>query len=163
MNEEIETAKDQRGLWERRFQYSQERKNESSDDFTKLVIHIATILFTLSGVFAISFLENVPLYLKLVFSLGLLFTFTSLGFGLLHLTKKGDFWDEVTDVNHEGFLRWNEASKGKITNKEALKFCDGMVKSKKTNSPMWTWQAQIRMLVVGSILLLLSFLLKIFI
>lgn len=131
-----------------------ERANNISNEFVKLEVQIATILFALIGFFIDAFVGDGSLnYLaaKWGLSLAVCSLILSLAMGLLHLKRDEKFLDGITGERIHRFNKWRRAAEGEITLAEAKLFHKGTsVDGKPTvSSPQWPWIVQTVFLGIG--------------
>lgn len=123
-----------------------------ADEFTRLEVQIATILFAFSGIFVGLFDESLLgfspfglLSLKFSFALVLFFLILSLAFGLIHIKRKEKFWEEMYGMNVVRYNKWRNVVQNKeISLKEGEAFHLGTVRDGglTASTPDWTWILQ---------------------
>ena len=116
---------------------------ELANEFTRLEVQIAAILFGLTTLF----IPSIPAVfgIRLVLACTLFTLLCSLVFGLLHLNRKEKFWDEMLTQRITRFNTWDKVVQRELSYEEARGFHNGAIASKRQgikNLPMWTWIAQ---------------------
>jgi hypothetical protein len=150
--------------------YMAERRGcELADEFTRLEVQIAVILFGLTGIFLSS-----PFGTKLLagsFSLKISYTsiffllIVSLGLGLIHIKRREMFWDDHMKIRLSRFLKWDQVIKKDTTYEEAMAFHMGTMHGKIgliSKSPNWTWIFQTICLGLAVIILFVMLVLFLF-
>ena len=170
--EKIECAKDCRDITHEKILFAERRSSELADEFTKLEVQIATILFAFMGLFLDSFVKGLTGYsslgvtmMKITFSFIFFFLIMSLAFGLIHIKRKEKFWDGFIIQRVSRFLKWEEAVKKEITFEQAEAFHKGTAQGNLgaiSYSPIWTWLIQTICLGISISLLFVLFLVFIF-
>lgn len=124
--------------------FASRRSSALSDEFTRLQIQIAAMLFAFSGLF-LGFFGNAPaLSMRIAFAAALFSLVASLVAGLIHLKRKEYFWDNAVKDRGLRFTKWQETIDREGNVEEAYAFLTGLshamtgVKS----FPFWTWIAQ---------------------
>lgn len=153
--EENECAKDCRDITHDKQLFAERRSSELADEFTRLEVQIATILFAFVGIFLQTFTEKLvelefsplaALMMKLAFASTIFSLIASLAFGLIHIKRKEKFWDEFIVQRVNRFVKWEDAVKKKTSFREAQAFFDGSAKGggpyNLVRSPLWTWILQ---------------------
>lgn len=167
--EKIRCAENHRDIALSGQQSAEKRGSELADEFTRLEVQIAAILFVFAGFFE-KFTNNAVLspivlfVLKCFFALSLILLITSLALGLLHIKRKEKFWDEISNQRFVRHKKWSEAVKGRVTYEEAEAFHTGtgLERGNMLRSPLWTWAIQTTCLAVAVVLLFTLFLVYIF-
>ena len=150
--EKIICAKDTRAFTHDKAMFAEKRSSEVADEFTRLEVQVAVVLFAFVGLFWGNFssgLEGFTLQaailFKMAFAASLFFLIASLGFGLLHLKRKEKFWNETIEQRHSRFLQWNRVAKQECTFEYADGFHQGAShgnNSFMSSTPAWTWILQ---------------------
>ena len=142
---------------------AERRSSEVADEFIRLEVQIATILFALAALFLNCF--DVPkligisgsgvFLMKLVFSFSLSSLIASLTFGLLHLKRKEMFWDERLSQRILREDAWLKVIKGGMTFDQAEAYHSGTALDKgiAVSVPKWAWGLQSICLGIGVALL----------
>jgi hypothetical protein len=169
--EKADCAKSSRDISLSYQQAAESRTGELADEFTRLEVQIATVLFIFIGFFFNFFVENgkhLPLSiyfgLKLMFAICVFFLVASLTLGLLHLKNKEKFWDRMSHQRILRLLKWIDAVKKKVTFEEALAYHEGtsLQKGPSISSPSWSWMLQTICLGISIIMLFILFLVVLF-
>lgn len=157
--QKFEIAKEYRAVAHEGLVHSSKRGSELSDEYTRLEVQIATVLFAFAGVFFGDFVtDSLSMFppagvvlVKLIFSMGLGFLLASLVSGLLHMKRKEKFWDEMMYNKVAVFKRWNMEGRGEVTFEEARAFQLGVAQGEERviSSPIWTWVLQTIFLGIG--------------
>jgi len=140
--------------------WAEQRSITVGDEFIRLEVQVATILFTFSGLFLDKFdavhlgfaSESMLFVMRLSFSLSLVFLLISLACGLLHLKTREKFCDTVLDQRVRRYNKWREVLELKnVTFKEAEAFEKGssLGSGLTVAEPSWTWILQTVCLAVG--------------
>lgn len=145
-------ARDNRDIVNTLVSYASQRSCELSDEFTRLEVQMATILFAFSGLFLGMFKEGLELdqtgsfFMKAGFVAILFFLLSSLLLGLLHIKRKEKFWDDTLRKRAVSSTEWNAAVMKKTSFIEAVAYHRGTVAVDNDNtlirSPIWTWVLQ---------------------
>lgn len=152
-------------------QTAERRCSELADEFTRLEVQIATVLFAFVGFFFSSFDTNIETFsrlvlfiLRLMFASSLFFLILSLIMGLLHLKNKEKFWENMANQRTIRFEKWRDAVEKKITFDEALAFHNGagLQKGHYVLSPSWSWILQTIFLGISVVMLSTLFLVFLF-
>ncbi len=153
-DEKLERAKDFRDISHSNQVVAERRTAELADEFTRLEVQIATILFGIMGFF----IKDIPdiLAVKFAFFGALLSLIGSLGLGLLHIKCKEGFWNDILNKRVIRFHSWNSVLKKELSYEEAKGVHDGtaLEKGNVVGSPMWTWILQTIFLAMAIVLLL---------
>ncbi len=154
------------------FQGAAERRcSELADEFTRLEVQIATLLFAFAGFFfnffnTISkpFTPIVLFGLKLMFASSLFFLILSLVIGLLHLKNKEKFWEGISIQRLIRLQKWTETLEGEIDFDKALAFHKGTISQNgiSVSTPIWSWVIQTICLGIAIVLLFTLFLVFLF-
>jgi hypothetical protein len=151
-SQKLACAKDFRDISHENVLMSSRRGAELSDEFTRLEVQIATILFGLASLFLGSFNDaNLAafnplgiLLMKLTFALSMFFLVASLISGLLHIKRKEKFWDELMIQKNARFLEWDKVVRKIITFEQGDAYHRGTTvdKGNIVSTPVWTWILQ---------------------
>jgi len=161
-HEKMECAKSHRDITFSGQQSAERRGSELADEFNRLEVQIATILFAFAGFFFSFFTEKAKSFsfvvlflLKFIFASSLFFLILSLTMGLLNIKRKEKFWDEVSNQRLVRYKKWMDAVKKQATFEEAEAFHSGtsLGKGIMISSPIWTWVLQTIFLALAIILL----------
>jgi len=124
--------------------FASRRTGELSDDFARLQVQIAGMLFVFSGLF-LGYLGNAPiLAMRISFAVALFCLIASLVSGLLHLKKKEFYWNATAKGRGIRLNRWQEATDREGSFEEAFAFHTGAteaIATFKASFPL-TWIAQ---------------------
>ncbi len=157
-------------------QSAEDRCGNLADEFTKLEVEIATILFAFTTLF-FSFFQGdkvvqfssshshlVVFILKFMFITGLLLLILSLAMGLLYLKGKESFWREMFTRRLIRTENWSEVLKGDKTFEEGIAFHEGTALKKGLTipAPRWPWILQTICLGLAIILLFTLFVVLLF-
>ena len=163
---------------------SERRIGELSDEFTRLEVQIATILFAFMGFFTSSFgaITNptpsvagtvativVPLFspmgtsfVKITIAFVFFFLMLSLSFGLVHIKRKEFWWCGMMERRVSRHLKWEAATTKDVTIEQAIEYHAGTTDGTHiSSSPKWTWVLQtisLGIAVLGIFTLLMVFL-----
>lgn len=151
--EKIECAKGFRDISNEKCENSSTRISELSDEFTRLEVQIATLLFALASFLQGSFRNTETLgdfssagilMMKLTFAVSLFLLIASLLFGLIHIKRKEKFWAKILEERSARFVQWNNAVKKVVSFEESEAYHQGTNAGKGLveYSPMWTWVLQ---------------------
>lgn len=154
--------------------FSERRSSELEDEFTRLEVQIAAILIAFSGVFPGVFAESIfdaGLYssvaiisIKTLYVCSVFFLIVSLIFGLIHIKRKSQFWDEVMRKRTHIIRQYIHFSLGKISFNDAISFHKGVssIDGDLVYSPKWTWVLQTIFLSLAVLLFFVLLLVIIF-
>lgn len=167
-NEKIERAREMAEFCYEGAASAESRSTDVSNEFIKLEVQIATLLFAFIGFFMGSFTElhstlNV-FWVKVIFSLGVASLILSLLMGLLHLKMEESFWDQRLSHRNMRFMKWIDVRKKRTSFEEAESFQEGTAGGKGhiINPPKWTWIMQSIFLGFGITILFILFIAHIF-
>ena len=151
-DKQLALAKDYKNSTHENLLFASSRGCELSDEFTRLEVQIATILFAFAGLFVGFFhgqstselSDAAILMLRLAFASSLFFLIASLLFGLLHIKRKEKFWGDVLGDRDARYRIWSEIIKSDGDFGEAHAFHVGVSRGHTglNASPMWTWVLQ---------------------
>lgn len=152
---------------------SSRRGSELSDEFNRLEVQMATIIFTFASLVVRFFEEGTkqlanPILINLAnlaYVCSIFFLLISLVLGLLHIKRKEVFWDGVMTSRIARFEKWDEVVRGKATFEEGRAFQQGTKLDGKAvvlRSPSWTWILQTIFLGMGVSILFLLFVVILF-
>lgn len=144
--------------------FSEQRSAQTSDEFTRLEVQIATILFAFVGLF-VKFIDTgfvgLPDYgvlvVKVMFALMVFGLIASLIFGLIQLKRKELFWNTLMNQRCARIEFWKEVLRGDATVGEALAFQSGSKLGDRalvTGTPEWPWILQ-TVCLAGSVALMM--------
>ncbi len=160
--EKLEYAKNWREVSFQKGIISEKRVYELADEFTKLEVQIAAILFAFTSFFADKFNSIFPnfsysaiLILKILFLTAIMMLILSLALGLLHLKRKEKFWSDFFEIRDSRHRKWDESVRKEITVEEARAFHIGAAYGRGNiiSSPTWTWVLQTVALGIAVILI----------
>lgn len=170
--EKIESSRDMRETLQRNILFAEDRAAQASDEFTRLEVQIATILFAFLSIFWNSFSKSLTsfsdgqiLSLKVFFAVILLCLITSLIMGLIHLKRSEKFWDGMILQRIRRYDEWTKAARKQVTFEEADAFHEGAVMGKgghMITAPQWTWILQSVFLGFAVLLILILSLVLLF-
>ena len=144
-------AKDYRNLSQENVNFACRRGCELADEFSRLEVQIATILFAFAGLFVGFFsdkslegLSSNLFTLRLAFAFALFFLIASLASGLLHIKRKEKFWDQAMEERIARVRNWNQIIRNDGDFDEGYAFHMGISRGAEgmTSSPLWTWILQ---------------------
>ena len=151
-DEKIQNARDIRDIIQQNLLWAEQRSSGIADEFIRLEVQIATIIFAFASLFATAFngenLEGVSpqgiFMMKLAFSFSIFSLIASLGFGLLHLKTNERFWDRMLNQRIIRFRKWNSVPRREATFEEASAYHEGttLEKGLTVSVPDWTWVLQ---------------------
>ena len=134
------------------------RISSLADDFTRLEVQIATILFAFFGLF-IGLFDETTLNLsigniflmKLAFALVLFFLIASLVIGLIHIKRKEQFWCELYGQRAVRMNKWMQVLKKEASFEEGMSFHEGTMADGGliASTPGWTWILQTIFLAIA--------------
>lgn len=131
--------------------FAEARTAELADEFTRLEVQIAAILFAFIGIFIGSLGErmaSLPPYgiflIKIVLAITILCLIASLLLGLIHIKRKEIFWGDIMRTRVARFAEWMRAARKEITYEQAKAYQEGTGGGKEIIqvSPKWTWIMQ---------------------
>lgn len=143
--EEMQYAKDRREHVFSTKGESENRLNDASDEFAKLEVQIAAILFALVAFFVQRLSSSASFELKITFSVGVCFLLISLILGLFYLKREGLFWRKWLAIRNKLYINWDKVLKKEITFKEAQAYSAGITGKNEEDldsSPNWPWVLQ---------------------
>lgn len=163
MSEKLACARDFRDISHENLAHASKRGSELSDEFTRLEVQIATILFTLAGFFLDNFTseklvgfspQSIGL-MRLAFAFSLFFLIASLMAGLLHIKRKEKFWDEIVFQRNARFKKWDDVVRKKTSFEEGASFHSGVAVGNEgvVSSPLWSWVIQTIFLAIALLIL----------
>lgn len=124
--------------------FASKRSSTLSDEFTRIQIQIAAMLFAFSGLF-LGFFGNEPiLSMRTAFAVALFSLIASMVAGLLHLKRKELFWDNAVKDRGLRFTKWQETIDREGNVEEAYAFLTGLSHAMTGVKafPFWTWVTQ---------------------
>ena len=151
----IEEAKAMRLIMQEGAIYSQGRANESSVEFIRLQVQLASLLLALTGIFwNVYYPEGDPSlgnYTKIAFALVLFLLIGSITLGLLYLKIVERHWDSITRNNALRFNKWQKVIRGEATYEQGIAFHEGACEEKglMIYTPDWPWVIQTILLGVS--------------
>jgi hypothetical protein len=126
---------------------------ELANEFIRLEIQIAAILFGLTSLF----IPSMPdiLGMKVALALTLFTLLLSLVFGLIHLKRKERFWEDTLNQRIKRFRNWDKVLQRELSYEEARGFHNGSAEGRVqiSASPMWMWLMQTIFLGVAVVLI----------
>lgn len=164
--EKLANARDFRDGLHTNITIAERRTAELSDEFARLELQIATILFAFATLFLGQFRDGsgvasrvvstlatstVPtissdglMIMKLSFAFALACLIASLVFGMIQIKSKEAFWGEMLAQRIMRFRKWHETTKRKVTFEEAEAYYDGTSLDKGIirDTPAWPWRLQ---------------------
>ncbi len=155
--DELSLAKDFRNNSREMLMFAMRRGCELADEFTRLEVQIAALLFPVAGIFLAYFTAAsldtsvTATLMRLGFAFALFFLIASLVMGLLHIKRKEKFWDEAHVASVSRFDHWTAMLKNGGSFKETYEFHSGVglgAYGVKT-SPVWTWILQTIFLAIA--------------
>lgn len=135
--------------------FAERRGCELADEFTRLEVQIAAILFAFVGLF-VDKLANVALLIKSIYITAVFFVILSLVLGLLHLKRKETWWDSVMTKRVTRIDGWDKVMREENTSfEEGLSYDRGVKggEASVVRSPAWTWILQTISLAIAIALL----------
>jgi hypothetical protein len=164
-DDKIQNARDVRDILFQGVITAEERSAAVAEEFIRLEVSVATIIFGFASLFLSYFDPNKLigispqgiLMMKLAFSFSLVSLLISLGFGLLFLKRSERFWDEMLNQRFIRFKKWNQVSRREVTYEEAKAFHEGtsLEKGNLVSVPSWTWILQSTFLGVAVVTLVI--------
>lgn len=147
---------------------SSRRGSELSDEFNRLEVQMATIIFTFASLVVRFFEEGTqqfadPILItiaNLAYVCSIFFLLISLVLGLLHIKRKEVFWDNVMTSRVARVEKWDEVIRGEAAFEEGRAFQQGTNLGGRAvvlRSPSWTWILQTIFLGLGVFILFVLF------
>ncbi len=159
---EKELAKDWREFCFTEFRYSILRSNLLSDDFSKSLLQIASIIFAGSVAFAEK-ISELSFVLKIIFTIGLSLIVISLIFGIVNTQIRQNFWENAVGKSSRRFRYYDDVLKGSKSLTEAeIGAKEAIGGEMKQRSATWAWVTQLTLLSIGIVLMGICFAFKIF-
>src|SRR5579862_1991661 len=161
----LQNARDSRDNSREHMIWAEQRTASVADDFIRLEVQIATILFAFSSLFLNNFngdvLKTVSFaglfIMKLAFAVSIFLLIGSLGFGLLYLKRCEQFWDATLRRWAIRAKKWDSVTKDKdqYTFEEAEAYHDGtrLDGGVVLEIPNWTWILQTILLGLAILIL----------
>ena len=164
--DQLALAKEYRDITNENIHFACRRGCELADEFSRLEVQIATILFAFAGLFLKTVDGNslTSLNAKIAFATALFFLIASLVMGLLHIKRKEKFWDTGMVERIARFSSWSDTIRKNGDFDQAYAFHMGISKGQggMISSPLWTWILQTIFLGIAVALLYALALLFIF-
>ena len=144
---------------------------ELSDEFTRLEVQIAVVLFAFSGLFLNYFNTSSKLFppeqaflLKLTFVIGVISLILSLILGLLHLKRKEQFWEEGLNQKNTRYHKWDSVVRKECSYTEGRAYQEGTKRGGVNiiSTPVWSWILQTIFLALSLSLLLVLLIVFVF-
>lgn len=165
MEERYCCSKNYRDVNQQKIFAAERRGCELADEFTRLEVQIAVILFGLVGIFSDSLeLVGGGLLLKISYASIYFLLIGSLALGLIHIKRREIFWDDHMIIRSSRHVKWDQAIKRKVSFDEAMAFHEGgnMGNEGISRSPRWTWILQTICLAAAITILLILLLVFLF-
>lgn len=165
--EKLEYARDAARLSYEKGESAESHGTEVANEFIRLEVQVATILFAITSFFAASFSSGGPLdifWVKIMFVIGVFSLILSLLMGLLHLKRAESFWDDVLHQRAVRFQEWTKVVHKKVSFEEGDAFHRGtsLGKGITISVPSWIWVMQSIFLGVGITVLFVLFVASLF-
>jgi|SRR3989344_1160474 len=144
--------------------FAEDRSSQLADEFTRIEIQIAAILFAFSSIFINLFssvnIDAFPpigaIFIKLSFAIALFFLLASLVCGLIHIKMKEGFWNRHIKSRHGIFLKYQDALKNKNSFEDACAYHLGVAGGEMgtvRKSSVYTWLIQTIFLITALLIL----------
>jgi hypothetical protein len=158
-------ARDMKSDMHARILLSEQRSAAVSDEFIRLEVQIATILFAFASLFlaklnpSLVIIPNnvveVPILMKLSFVFSIFCLMISLACGLLHLKTQESFSDGLLRQRIIRFNKWCQVNSGGTSFEQAQAYHDGtgMELGQTRTAPSWAWILQTICLGLGIVTL----------
>lgn len=147
--------------------FAQSRSSELADEFTRLEVQIAAILFAFTSIFMSSLTSGQPSEsltqltpIKHIFAVSQVLLLFSLALGLVHIKRKELFWDEALKQRASRLSQWEKVLRGEISFEAGKHFQSGTALGREGSilkSPTWTWALQTVFLGIALMLMLILF------
>lgn len=146
----IQTARDIRNNTHTDLTVAVQRTCELSDEFARLEVQIATILFAFASLFinteTLKYLSTSSYggQMKFAFAFALAFLLLSLVFGMIHIKRRDMFWLQTLGQRILRFDKWSDAAQGVTSFEEAQAFHIGtnLNQGLFLKTPDWPWVLQ---------------------
>ena len=169
-SEKSEHAKSRRDVAHQGLEFCIRRVAELADEFTRLEVQIATILFAFGGIFlnyfnlpSKNFSPNEIFLMKIEFVFIIIFLIGSLSLGLLHLKRKEQFWVESLKQRSARYRKWDSVVAGKNSYEEGMSYQEGTsVEKNIISTPAWSWILQTICLGFAILLIFILFVVFLF-
>src|SRR3990167_949085 len=148
-------AKDHRHFVYEGLTFAFQRSHELSNEFMRLEVQIAAVLFAFSAIF-LGYVAAVPsLWMRSAFAAALLFLVTSMTLGLFHIKRRERSWDTVAKDRQLKFNKWLEAVSEESGFDETPPYNMGISAGIKTvaSPPLWSWILQSIFLGMAAVIL----------
>ncbi len=157
--EQLQIAKEHRDFAYTLMQYSDDRLNKLSDSLANKLLQIATIIFAFSTVFiSDSFKNQTNLTIKIILIIGLCFLLVSIVFAIVHDFVRRKFWENWSSKRNSIFKAFDQARQNIIPLREAFSINNAVIKKDGLNkSNDWSFWVQFILLILGTLLILVSF------
>lgn len=170
LEEEYSATENYRDVNQEKIFVAERRGCELADEFTRLEVQIAVILFGVVSLFSSSNtfqdkLADGNLLLKISYASIFFLLIASLALGLIHIKRRELFWDGHMNMRVSRHLKWDEAIKRNLTFNQAMAFHEGTANGQLgiiSRSPRWTWILQTIFLGLAVVILLILLLVFLF-
>lgn len=149
-------AKDYRHFVYESLVFAYQRGHELSNEFMRLEIQIAAVLFAFAAFF-LGYIASVPsLWMRSAFAFALLSLIASMVIGLFHIKRREHSWDNAAKERQLRFRKWQRAVDDEESFEEARAFDSGVSDGVRavTAPPLWSWILQSAFLGVATTILL---------
>lgn len=165
MNDEevVMNARDSRDYNQKNAFWAEQRSSAVADEFIRLEVQIATIVFAFTSLFVdhftsadlIGFSTGGIFLMRLTFTSSIFLLLCSLICGLLYLKASEAFWDSMLIQKIIRFKKWNQVPRKTVTFEEALAYEEGtkLGKGHVVSLPTWPWILQTICLAFGVFML----------
>lgn len=163
----LQCARDMREIVEMGKSQSETMAHGVSNEFVRLEVQIATLLFAIVGLFLKAFTQRGSLNFlgaKIALSVAVSTLIVSLIMGLLHLKREERFLDSLTSQRGRRASKWKDAVEGRVSFDQAKAFHEGSTlgNGPVITSPQWVWILQTIFLGIGVAFLFTLFLMFVF-
>jgi hypothetical protein len=155
----LQNARDIQRVTQERSLWAEQRNSAIADEFIRLEVQIATIIFAFASLFVVNFsgsgVESISdsalLLMKLSFVFSMFCLLLSLAFGLLHLKAHEGFWDTMLKQRLLRHKKWCEVTEKDVSFEVARAYHDGTALGDNVvvSAPEWTWILQTVFLALG--------------
>jgi len=149
-------AKDYRHFVYEGLTFAFQRGHELSNEFMRLEVQIAAVLFAFSAIF-LGYIAAVPnLWMRSAFAAALLCLVASMTLGLFHIKRRERSWDTVAKDRQLKFNKWLETVAEEGSFDEARAYDMGVSAGIKAvaSPPLWSWILQSTFLGIAAAILL---------
>ena len=162
IKEEKEIAKEWRDICLDEAVHAKKRSNLLSDEFSKNLLQISSIIFGIATAFVVPIIGQLFL-IRFIYISGLIALICSLIFGLVNIQIKQNFWESVVATAHRRVKYYSEAREGTLSlDKAKIGAHEATQGKSRIGSPGWAWITQTIFTFLGIISIGISISLAIF-